>query len=170
MWKAAWAVCILLQTCVLQTAQGRFSKGIGWRLGLLLEGERQQTPALWGWAISHMSFLASWSPHLIKNYLQANIVLTVPMWQEAAGTPLSMDAQHGCSHVHWNTLQNPPLKQESLQGPHIAAHTDCRWAAANAAWSICFVLLLLEGRKSPLNVLCALSSAPVSCPCERRKK
>lgn len=169
--RLAWVVCILLQICVLQTGQGKFFKGIGWGLGLLLEGERQQTPALvWGWAISHISFLAPQSPQLIKNYLQANIVLTAPMWQEAAGVLLSTDAQRGCSHVHWNALQNPPLKQDSLQGPHIVAHTDCRWAAANTGCSICFVLLLLERRKIPLNVLCALSSAPVSCPCERCKK
>lgn len=163
----------MLQICVLQTAQGRFSKGIGCGLGLLLEGERQQSLALvWGWAISPISFLASQSPQLIKNYLQANIVVTAPMWQEAAGVLLSTHAQHGCSCPLKCSAEATPQAGVLTRSQQQQGCTHRSQMSCSPCWMIhvLVVLFLLKRRKIPLSVLCALSCAPVSCPCERCKK
>lgn len=73
--------------------------------------ERQQSPDLvWGWAINPISFSAPQSPQFTKKYLQTHVVLTAPVWREAAEVLLSTDTHHGWSHLCRNGWQKPPFE------------------------------------------------------------
>lgn len=73
--------------------------------------ERHQSPDLvWGWAFNPISFSAPQSPQFTKKYLQTNMALTAPAWQEAAEVLPSTDTQHGWSHLRRNASQKPPLE------------------------------------------------------------